>query len=668
MVTKYLGIIVAFLVISCQSENESYFLDYSKNVINYVGTPTNFEDRSVLAFSDQGAWFAYGFPDSNEFYNGFTGPFLMTQGNGVWLSKSFSYLEILDNSKNKIEFKVCGKIQKSYNSNLFQSILTDSLEINQKLFFESAHSALLNYKIKNISSHVLRITPQIKGELLLNNISLIKDNQTLEISSEVSDAVGKISFYPVSGYDYQINDSSYSYTLDEMLLEPGENYDILITHSFTFPEYIHDEIFSNQKYSLELFSKNLIKRKHEKGKILSEIYKRISNKFNADVYKLVLAKSALTLQNNWRIAAGEIKHEGLFPSYSYKWFHGFWAWDSWKHSAALSLYNPELAKNQIRAMFDFQEPNGFIVDCAYRDTMIERHNYRNTKPPLSAWAVNKVFEECNDTAFVKEIYPKIVLQHNWWYNERDIDKDSLCEYGSTDGSLIAAKWESGMDNAVRFDNAKILKSFENAYSLDQESVDLNSYLYTEKLLLYKFSKIIGASNTSKYLQDASSLKQKIRNNFFDKSRGWFFDTSIDGESFIGDYGCEGWIPLWANVASVDQAEAVHKIMLDEKHFNTFVPLQTLTARSEKFNPDGGYWRGPNWLDQAYFGIRGLLNYNYKSDAEILVKKIINNGEGISIPGATIRENYNPINGKGLEAQNFSWSAAHLILLLTDNDF
>ena len=88
------------------------------------------------------------------------------------------------------------------------------------------------------------------------------------------------------------------------------------------------------------------------------------------------------------------------------------------------------------------------------------------------------------------MYPKIVRQHNWWYKFRDYDKDRLCEYGSTDGTLVAAKWESGMDNAVRFDISKMVKSSQTVFSLNQESVDLNSYLYAEKLYLAKMAKVI----------------------------------------------------------------------------------------------------------------------------------------------------------------------------------
>ena len=32
-------------------------------------------------------------------------------------------------------------------------------------------------------------------------------------------------------------------------------------------------------------------------------------------------------------------------------------------------------------------------------------------------------------------------------------------------------------------------------------------------------------------------------------------------------------------------------------------------------------------------------------------------------GTSIRENYQPITGEGLESENFSWSAGHYLLLL-----
>jgi len=46
----------------------------------------------------------------------------------------------------------------------------------------------------------------------------------------------------------------------------------------------------------------------------------------------------------------------------------------------------------------------------------------------------------------------------------------------------------------------------------------------------------------------------------------------------------------------------------------------------------------------------------------LTKKTFERIEGYLDSDKPIRENYNPVTGEGLEATNFSWSAAHLLLL------
>lgn len=221
-----------------------------------------------------------------------------------------------------------------------------------------------------------------------------------------------------------------------------------------------------------------------------------------------------------------------------------------------------------------------------------------------------------------------------------------------------------MDNAVRFDDSMILKNSDNAYSLDQESVDLNAYLFAEKKYLINMAKALQDNeDVETFKSEAKILRTKIQEQFFDSETGWFYDTSLDGKLFIKVMGCEGWIPLWAKVATPEQAKLVKVTMMDAKHFNTYVPFQTLSASHPEFKPDGGYWRGPNWLDQAYFGVMGLKNYDYQKEANQATFKLIHNAEGVLSKGKSIRENYNPITGKGLEAENFSWSAAHYLLLL-----
>lgn len=636
-------------------------LESSKNSLNYKGSPSNASDRKSLAFSDKGAWFAFGFLESSAAQGGFSGPYLLTEQNGVWISPSFISLHLMnENQKEIIDWKTTLVNQNSYNSHLEQEFKNDKITVKQQLFFVSGHTALQKTTITNRSSQKISLFPSCESKLFLDDLQLSKENQQLKIVSTKSEAIGYIQFSNATAIE--ITKEGYKVQIEKLTLKPNETKEILVSQTFIFPQYS----WQKEKESLTKinFETELERNKKEKELQLAKLIAQKKDIYKNEIYSNLVAKLVLTLQNNTRIAAEGLRHDGLFPSYNYQWFNGFWAWDSWKHAVAVANYNPELAKNQIRAMFDYQEPNGFIPDCIYRDHLIEQNNYRNTKSPLAAWAVWKTFEKSKDKKFLAEMYPKLKAYHNWWYKERDHDQDGLCEFGSTDGTLIATKWESGMDNAVRFDNSTILKNSEGAYSLDRESVDLNSFLYAEKLFLSNIAAIISLPiETATLKKEALHLKEKIQKQFWDQETAWFYDSTIDGTTLLKDMGCEGYLPIWAEVATAAQVKMAKENMMNPAIFNTFVPLPTLAANHPKFKPEGGYWRGPIWLDQSYFGIKGLYNYGYTAEANELSHKLIHNAEGVMQAGEAIRENYQPLTGKGLESFNFSWSAAHYLMLL-----
>lgn len=83
-----------------------------------------------------------------------------------------------------------------------------------------------------------------------------------------------------------------------------------------------------------------------------------------------------------------------------------------------------------------------------------------------------------------------------------------------------------------------------------------------------------------------------------------------------------------------------------------------------FDPLNGYWRGPVWLDQAYFGVVGLERYGLEEDAALLKDRLLSVPGGLTTDGP-IYETYHPITGEGLNAPHFSWSAAHFVMLLED---
>ncbi len=665
---KLIFILIISAIFSCKTETEIKeiqdfsFLNYSENILDYRVSPKDSADKSGLMYSDQGAWFAYSIPDTSSDYLGFSGPFLMTQQNGIWSSNSLTHLNLYNDqnisvfNKENLNFS-----QKNTSAQLKQTLKNDKLFLSQELVFLSGHTCLQRFRITNISNETISLHPFISGELFDNNISISTEKEPIVLTSTKSSAVGYVK---ILGESISTKSDYFFYNskLKTLSLNPNETKEYIISQTFIFPEYSWEDEKALIKKSN--FDSVLDARKAEKNAELKSLISNKRKQFSDSIYSEVLAKAQLTLQNNWRIPAGEIKHEGLFPSYHYKWFNGFWSWDSWKHAAGLSYYNTELAKKQMKLMFEFQNEDGFVADCVFRDTLIEQHNYRDTKPPLSAWAVSKIFDKDQDLEFVKHMYPKLKKYHEWWYLKRDYDQDGLCEYGSTDGSLIAAKWESGMDNAIRFDNSKILNNSEGAYSLNQESVDLNAYLFAEKIYLSELAKALQKTDdANQFKNEAEELKLKIQSQFYDTIDGWFYDTNLEGNKFIKGEGSEGWTALWAKAASQEQAEGVKNKMMNPKKFYTKVPFQTMSADHEKFNPLKGYWRGPNWLDQAYFGVKGLRNYGFNNEADKATVQILEGAEGVLGKGKSIRENYHPLTGEGLNAQNFSWSAAHIIMLL-----
>ena len=641
------------------------------NILNLTGVPDSTTDRSVFMYSDLGAWHGYALPENsgNNFTGSFIGPFLMTQNNGVWISECLSEVVLIDTKRDAILNLKNAEIleNNSYPNQLKQLIkLNDPpLLIRSELVFISDRTSLIKVDIKNLSKKdEIELELQWKGNSFLDGVVFSNDNNGVKIGFGKNKNIGLISVNEKNNFEINALENKYSIQYDVKNISPLGNWVSCLSHTFCFAE----KELQQEKEIIEkaFISPNEYFSQSEKrwNIQINSVLQSIGDEFNDEAHHKIAVKCLETLNNNRRSPAGFLKYDGLFPSYNYEWFHGLWAWDSWKHAVALAQFDAELAQNQIRAMYHFQDTMGMIADCVYRDTVIENFNWRDTKPPLSAWAIWEVFKKSNDKNFLKEIFPNAEKYHEWWYKYRDHDQNGLCEYGSTDGSLIAAKWESGMDNAVRFDDTKIVRNNEHGWSMNRESVDLNAYLFAEKKYLSNIAEVLGEMGKSEQYENGSEkLKSKIQSIFYDEETGWFYDIDLDTKEQLKAYGAEGWIPLWSGAATKEQATKVRETMIDTAKFATYIPFPTLAADHPKFKADHGYWRGPIWIDQAYFAITGLRNYGYEEDALRFSHQLFDRLEGLKNADDPIWENYHPHAGEGMESKHFSWSAALLLMLL-----
>ncbi len=660
-----LGISLFLAFCSCQQNLEKpiSFEPLTPNVLDFKGIPSTASDRAISSFCDLGAWHSYSLPDDSTYVGGFIGPFSMARGNGTWVGKKFAHLTLYSKTGQKLKYSDRSEVNQ-FPGWLEQILFVEDkkLEVDLKLFYTSNRTVAIVGELTNRSDEAIEISMEWAGETWLENAVFSAENGLSLVFADAT-TQHRYQFGDELKIDLGPGNTSYSATSKELItIDPEDPYLTGVTYSVLFEGDDRENITKFNVTLSDLFRKT---QSRWTGYLDAFPYSK-NHWLDADDFDLLKSKCIQTLIINWKSVAGELKHDGLFPSYHHRGFHGFWAWDSWKHAVALSKFAPELAKSQVLAMFDYQDDLGMIADCIFRDTLIEKHNWRNTKPPLATWAVYEIFQKTGDTTFVKTMFPKLNKYHNWWYENRDHDQNGLCEYGSTDGSRVAAAWESGMDNAVRFDEATIQQNSEKAWSFNQESVDLNAYLTLEKKQLACLAKVIGEEEFGKILQESAIDLGKRILEFYDSDQGYFFDRKIPDNTLISVFGPEGWIPLWTELASEDQAESLRQMLLNDEVFNSKVPLPTLDISHLEFDPSNGYWRGPVWLDQAYFAIAGLESYGFYEVANELKLKLIHNAEGLLEKGVPIRENYHPVTGEGLNAKHFSWSAAHLLLLINDN--
>lgn len=728
---------------------EAIYSDYSTNEFNN--------------FSDMGAWHGYYLhkKDAKNLYGGFAGPVIIAEEYPVNLSDSINKInlkQVINGETTDIDLTKAKVNSVYYPGRLEQTYDLDQLTLKLKLIFATNRTALIETEIVNKTDNDLTLKLSWDGHIYTYYNSDTQNNQMGTTLSQEDNHV-KVNFIEKrSTWNYmtteensfdivlddknittQVADDELSYTItknNDVTIAKGNSYKTYQTQSFTYTNKERTDEQLKVQDILKSPSKHFQDNNTRWQGYVDTIFKN-STETNVN-YQKAAVKSMETLMTNWFSAAGAIKHDGIVPSMSYKWFIGMWAWDSWKQVVATTQFNPELAKNNVRALFDYQitkddkvrpQDAGAIIDCIFYNQNEDRGgdggnwNERNSKPALAAWAVENVYRQTGDKEFLKEMYPKLVAYHNWWYTNRDIDKNGIAEYGGMvhdvcynwidygyeagqviegvgtvdengfvydknnervvcpDAGVEAAAWESGMDNATRFDlegngeddiGIKIFTVRNDAkkpvgYVINQESVDLNAYLYAEKGFLKEMAEELGYNDDAKkYEQEAKKLGNYINTQMYDEETGFYYDVQTNEDGSVKKLlvnrgkGTEGWIPLWAKCATQEQAAQVVKNMMDAGKFNTYVPFPTASKDNDKYNPSK-YWRGPVWLDQALYAVEALQNYGYNDEAKETTLKLFDHCKGLVGTGP-IHENYNPETGEGLHTRNFSWSASAFYLL------
>ncbi|MGI9260613.1 MAG: MGH1-like glycoside hydrolase domain-containing protein, partial [Woeseiaceae bacterium] len=427
-------------------------------------------------FTDNGAWHAYALP-ANNLEVGFHGPYLLTRDYGYWMNGRFGDFKITElASDTPIDVAAAASNAWSEPGQLRQTLTWSGLTLELTLVFSDKRTAVIDVDLENTGTRTVRLGMEMPVTCDAEPAShAVSGSGGMTTTFEDSTAIVVTRWREDGAVASVSPDRCALSTGSPVELAPGDRYQTVVTQASYLDDADRTSVLHADPHSA------IEKNRQRWANYLIGAFQRIDAANRDPKLARLVVKSIQTMVANWRGAAGDLLNDGMYPSFVVRGFNGVWSWDTWKQAAATALFDPRLAKDQIRGMFVYQDERGMIADVIYHDSA--ENNWRDTKPPLAAWSVWNVHEADADLEFLAEMYPKLKRYHEWWYRDRDHDGDGLAEYGSTDGTRIAAAWESGMDNAVRFDDASMLKNSDQAWSLNQESVDLNAYLYAEEIFL-----------------------------------------------------------------------------------------------------------------------------------------------------------------------------------------
>jgi alpha,alpha-trehalase len=188
--------------------------------------------------------------------------------------------------------------------------------------------------------------------------------------------------------------------------------------------------------------------------------------------------------------------------------------------------------------------------------------------------------------------------------------------------------ESGFDISFRFGPY-------GAHTQDYAPVCLTSLLYKTEKDLEEIAGMLGEKNgAAQWNKRAEDRKARVSRYLWDAEKGLFFDYDFTtGKRSTYEY-VTTFYPLWAGLASPEQARAV------EKNLPIFEqPGGLVMSRTDS----GAQWDYPyGWAPTQLLGIEGLRRYQFTDDANRLSHKFLSMVDENFRRDGTIREKYNVV--------------------------
>lgn len=358
--------------------------------------------------------------------------------------------------------------------------------------------------------------------------------------------------------------------------------------------------------------------------------------------KILLERAVKTLLGNV-IEKPKDDSEFIFEDYkgivpSPRTYKGVWNWDGAFHMLTMAYMDKEISHDQARIMFKFQLENGQLPDVVYTNG---KSVTKFTKPPVFAWAIMCTDKVVPDREFLEYSYPYLQKNLKWWETER---------FDGIMFSYKVHKMESGWDNTPRFD---FPHKIDNCYAVDCNCFMVDFY----KAMEYIAQRIDKSQDIAVYKKKRQQLTKRINEILYSEEKNYYCDYNFKTKKLTHRLSPASFMPLFSGIADNEQAQGMSELAENPDYFYKGIP--TISYNNRKYRSHK-YWRGPCWLNQAYFTVRGLYDYGYKKTAMDLADNILG---WCAKNKDSIYEYYDSRTGLGIGAQEFGWSSVFIIELI-----
>jgi len=220
----------------------------------------------------------------------------------------------------------------------------------------------------------------------------------------------------------------------------------------------------------------------------------------------------------------------------------------------------------------------------------------------------------------------------------DIEASKVCAKAHVDEHRLSSEFYRG-DRAMResgFDPSFRFGPFSGS-TQDYAPVCLNSLLYKYERDMAHFATLLGRrTEAAQWERRAAARRDAINNYLWNPAKGMFYDYDFTTRRASNYNYITAFYPLWAGLASRQQAVAV------ERHLSSFEHEGGLAMSDYD---SGTQWDLPfGWAPTNWLAIKGLDRYGFTKDSSRLSREFSRTIRTNFEHDGTIREKYNVVSG------------------------